>query len=161
MQFSSLPINSSLQNNPTYKLSLKSENIEILTMAILKMAAIRDFFGQNILPTLLIIYAKSCGNPFGSFRFKWGQRFWHICIFTVSMATVAILKIPRPEFLKFVSFIGLDDKKSACTTYSTSLSAHWPGKTSAGILGRHFQYLIYLHILTVLHITGWTPKNHH
>jgi hypothetical protein len=45
MQFSSLPINSSLQNNPRYKFSLKSENIEILTIllaAILKMAAIRS-----------------------------------------------------------------------------------------------------------------------
>jgi hypothetical protein len=30
MQFSSLPINSSLQNNPRYKFSLKSENIDIL-----------------------------------------------------------------------------------------------------------------------------------
>ena len=53
MQFSSLPINSSLQDNPRYQFSLKSENIEI--------------FGQNILPTLLNIYAKSCGNPFGGF----------------------------------------------------------------------------------------------
>jgi hypothetical protein len=33
------------------------------------------FFGQNILPTLFNIYAKSCGNPFGSFRYKCGQRF--------------------------------------------------------------------------------------
>jgi hypothetical protein len=32
-------------------------------------------FGQNILPTLLNIYAKFCGNPFGGFRYKWGQRF--------------------------------------------------------------------------------------
>jgi hypothetical protein len=42
MQFSSLPINSSLQNNPRYKFSLKSDNIEILPIlsaAILKMAA--------------------------------------------------------------------------------------------------------------------------
>ena len=68
MQFSSLPINSSLQNNPRYIFSLKSENIEILpSLAI--------FFGQNILPTLLNIYAKFCGNPFGGFRYKWGQRF--------------------------------------------------------------------------------------
>jgi hypothetical protein len=29
MQFSSLPINSSLQNNPRYQFSLKSESIEI------------------------------------------------------------------------------------------------------------------------------------
>jgi hypothetical protein len=42
MQFSSIPINSSLQNNPRYKFSLKSENIEILPIlsaAIFKMAA--------------------------------------------------------------------------------------------------------------------------
>jgi hypothetical protein len=49
MQFSSLPINSSLQNNPRYQFSLKSENIEILPillaailkikMTIFKMAA--------------------------------------------------------------------------------------------------------------------------
>jgi hypothetical protein len=51
------------------------------------------FLGQNILPALLNIYAKSCGNPFGSFRYKWDQLFWHM--FTVSMATAAILKIPR------------------------------------------------------------------
>ena len=40
MQFSSLPINSSLQNNPKYQFSLKSENIEIfpiLSVAILKI----------------------------------------------------------------------------------------------------------------------------
>jgi hypothetical protein len=47
--------------------SLKSENIEILPIlsaAILKMASIRSrfFFGQNILPTLLNIYARFCGN---------------------------------------------------------------------------------------------------
>ena len=89
MQFSSLPINSSFQDNPKYKFSLKSENIEILPILL---AAI---FGQNILPTLLNIYAKPCGNHFGSFRYKWGQRFWHM--FTVSMATEVILKIPRPE----------------------------------------------------------------
>jgi hypothetical protein len=43
MQFSSLPINSSLQNKPRYQFALKSENIEILqilSVAILKMAAI-------------------------------------------------------------------------------------------------------------------------
>ena len=40
MQFSYLPINSSLQNNPRYQFSLKSENIEILpilSVAILKI----------------------------------------------------------------------------------------------------------------------------
>ena len=130
MQFLSLPINSSLQNNPRYQFSLKSENIEILqilSVAIFKMAAIRmqfsslpinsslqnnprehwnfaDFVGghslaiffcQNIPPTLLNIYAKSCGNPFGGFRYKWGQRFGHTL--SVSMAMAAILKIPRPE----------------------------------------------------------------
>jgi hypothetical protein len=44
MQFSSLPINSSLQNNPRFQFSLKSENIEILSAAILKMAAICSQF---------------------------------------------------------------------------------------------------------------------
>ena len=47
MQFSSLPINSSVQNNPRYQFSLKSENIEILPIlsaAILKIAAIRSQF---------------------------------------------------------------------------------------------------------------------
>jgi hypothetical protein len=63
MQFSSLPFNSSLQNNPRYQFSLKSENIEILSIlsaAILKMAAIRSrfYFGQNILPTLSSIWAQ-------------------------------------------------------------------------------------------------------
>jgi hypothetical protein len=28
------------------------------------------FFRQNILPTLLNIYAKFCGNPFGGFQYK-------------------------------------------------------------------------------------------
>jgi hypothetical protein len=75
-------------------------NIEILPIvsaAIFKTTAIRSqfFFGQNILPTLFNIYAKSCGNPFGSFRYKWGQQFWDT--FTVAMLTAAILKIPRPE----------------------------------------------------------------
>jgi hypothetical protein len=40
MQFSSLPINSLLQNNPRYQFSLKLENIEILPIllaAILKV----------------------------------------------------------------------------------------------------------------------------
>ena len=53
---------------------MKSENIEIvpiLSTAILKMVEFAlDFLGQNILPALLNIYAKSCGNPFGSFRYK-------------------------------------------------------------------------------------------
>jgi hypothetical protein len=39
MQFSSLPINSSLQNNPRYQFSLKSEKIEILPIL---SAAIRS-----------------------------------------------------------------------------------------------------------------------
>ena len=60
-----------------YQFSLKSENIEILP--ILSEAN----FGQNILPTLFNIYAKSCGNPFGSFRYKWGQRFWHMFIIII------------------------------------------------------------------------------
>ena len=34
-------------------------------------------------------------NRYGSFLYKWGQRFWHM--FTVSMATAAILNIPRPD----------------------------------------------------------------
>ena len=74
MQFSSLPIISSLHNNLRYKFSLKSANIEILQIL---SAAIRSrfFLNQNILPTLLNIYAKFCGNPFGGFRYKWGQNF--------------------------------------------------------------------------------------
>jgi hypothetical protein len=47
MQCSSLPINSSLQNNPRYKFLLKSENIEILQIlsaVIFKMASIRSQF---------------------------------------------------------------------------------------------------------------------
>jgi hypothetical protein len=41
VQFSSLPINSSLQNNPRYQFSLKSENIEVLPIF---SAAIRSRF---------------------------------------------------------------------------------------------------------------------
>jgi hypothetical protein len=49
MQFSSLPINSSLQNNHRYQFPLKSESIEILPIlsaAIVKMAAIRMQFSS-------------------------------------------------------------------------------------------------------------------
>jgi hypothetical protein len=55
-RFPSLPINSSLQNDPKYQFSLKSENIEILPIL---SAAIRSrfFLGQNILPTMLNRYA--------------------------------------------------------------------------------------------------------
>ena len=100
MQFSLIPINSSFQNNPRYQFPLKSENIEILPIlsaAVLKMTAIRSrfFFVRIFYQPYLNIYAKSCGNPFGSFRYKWGQRFWYI--FTVSLVTAAILKIPRPD----------------------------------------------------------------
>jgi hypothetical protein len=63
MQRSSLPINSSLQNNPRYKFSLKSENIEILPIlsaAILKMAAISSrFFWVSIFYQPYLIYMPS------------------------------------------------------------------------------------------------------
>jgi hypothetical protein len=63
MQFSSLPINSSLQNNPRYQFSLKSENIEILpilSVAILKIAAIRSrFVLVRILYQPYLIYMPS------------------------------------------------------------------------------------------------------
>jgi hypothetical protein len=63
MQFSSKPINSSLQNNPRYKFSLKSDNIEILPIlsaAILKMAAIRSrFFFVRIFYQPSLIYMPS------------------------------------------------------------------------------------------------------
>ena len=63
MQFSSIPINSSLQNNPRYKFSLKSENIEILPIlsaAIFKMAAIHSrFFFVRISYQPYLIYMPS------------------------------------------------------------------------------------------------------
>jgi hypothetical protein len=63
MQFSSLPINSSLQNNPRYQFSLKSENIEILPIlsaAIFKMAAILSrFFLVRIFYQPYLIYMLS------------------------------------------------------------------------------------------------------
>jgi len=63
MQFSSLPINSSLQNNPRYQFSLKSENIEILSIllaAIFKMAAIHSrFFLVRIFYQPYLIYMPS------------------------------------------------------------------------------------------------------
>jgi hypothetical protein len=118
-QFSSLPINFSLQNNPRYQFSLISENIEILP--ILSAAIRLRFFGQNILPTLLNIYAKSCGNAFGSFRNKWGQRLWRTL--KVSMATAVILKIPRPEC---TSWNG--DPPSCLVKIGSSLSENLVGK---------------------------------
>ena len=63
MQFSSLPINTSLQNNPRYQFSLKSENSEILPIlsaAILEMAAIRSlFFLVRIFYQPYLIYMPS------------------------------------------------------------------------------------------------------
>jgi hypothetical protein len=63
MQFSSLPINFSLQNNPRYQFSLKSENIEILLIlsaAIFKMATIRSrLFLVRIIYQLSLIYMSS------------------------------------------------------------------------------------------------------
>ena len=63
MQFSSLSINSPLQNNPRYQLSLKSENIEILPIlsaAILKLAAIGSrFFLFRIFYQPSLIYMPS------------------------------------------------------------------------------------------------------
>ena len=63
MQFSSLPINSSLQNNPRYQFALKSENIEILPIlsaAIFKMAAILSrFFLVRIFYQPYLIYMLS------------------------------------------------------------------------------------------------------
>jgi hypothetical protein len=60
---SSLPINSSVQNNPRYQFSLKSENIEILPIlsaAILKIAAIRSqFFLVTIFYQHYLIYMPS------------------------------------------------------------------------------------------------------
>jgi hypothetical protein len=62
MQYSSLPINSLLQNNPRYKFSLKSDNIEILPImsaAIFKMAVIRSRFLVRIFYQLSLIYMPS------------------------------------------------------------------------------------------------------
>jgi hypothetical protein len=41
MQYSSLPINSSLQNNPRYQFSLKLENIEILPILLVAILKIK------------------------------------------------------------------------------------------------------------------------
>ena len=77
------PIWTPFKTKKGYQFSLKSENIEILPIlstANLKMAAIRSryFLVGIFYQPYLNIYAKSCGNPFGSFRYKWGQRFWHM-----------------------------------------------------------------------------------
>jgi hypothetical protein len=66
MQFSSLPINSSLQNNPRYQFSLKSENIEILPIlsaAILKMTAIRMHFSSLPINTVVSNHVNSDHVP--------------------------------------------------------------------------------------------------
>jgi hypothetical protein len=57
MQFSSLPINFSLQNNLRYKFSLKSENIEILP--ILSVAIRSEFFLVIIFYQPSLIYMPS------------------------------------------------------------------------------------------------------
>jgi hypothetical protein len=94
MQLSSLPINSSLQNNPRYKFSLKSENIKILTIL---SAAIRSlFFLVRIFYQPSLIYMPSFVEiPLAVSDISEVKDFGHT--FTVSMATAAILKIPRPE----------------------------------------------------------------
>jgi hypothetical protein len=57
MQFSSLPINCSLQNNPKYNFLLKSEKIEILPIL---SAAIRSrFFLVRIFYQPCLIYMPS------------------------------------------------------------------------------------------------------
>ena len=94
MHLSSLPINSSLQNNPRYKLSFKSENIEILPIllvAILKMASIfsRFFFVRIFYQPFLIYMPSFVEIPLAVFdisevkdfdirsRFPWQRRpFW-------------------------------------------------------------------------------------
>jgi hypothetical protein len=84
MQCSSLPINFSLQNNPIYQTSLKSENIFILTIlsaAILKMAAIRMQFSS------LLINSSLQNNP----RYQFSLNSENIEIFPIFLA--AILKI--------------------------------------------------------------------
>jgi hypothetical protein len=56
MQFSSLPINSSFQDNPKYKFSLKSENIEILPI-LLAPFLVRIFYQPYLIymPSLVEI----------------------------------------------------------------------------------------------------------
>jgi hypothetical protein len=93
MQFSSLPINSSLQNNPRYIFSLKSENIEILPIL---SAAIRSrFFLVRIFYQPSLIYMPSFVEiPLAVSGISEVKDF---DIRSVSMAMVAILKISRPE----------------------------------------------------------------
>ena len=57
MQFPSLPINPSLQNNPTYQFSLKSENIEFFP--ILSTAICSRFFLVRIFYQPCLIYLPS------------------------------------------------------------------------------------------------------
>jgi hypothetical protein len=63
MQYPSLPIDFSLQNNHKYQFSLKLENIEILPIlsaAFFKMAAIRSrFFSLRIFYQPYLIYMPS------------------------------------------------------------------------------------------------------
>jgi hypothetical protein len=74
MQFSSLPINSSLQNNPRYKFSLKSENIAILKMAAVAMETVNVC--QNLWPHLYRKLLKGFPQDLAYILSRIGRIFW-------------------------------------------------------------------------------------
>ena len=58
MQFSSLKINSSLQNNPRYQFSLKPENIEILLILIVAILKIKKTLNVIVIITNQFLTSK-------------------------------------------------------------------------------------------------------
>jgi hypothetical protein len=113
MTLNAIFVDSSLQSNPRYQFSLKSENIEILPIL---WAAI--FFGHNILPTLFNIYTKSCGNPFGSFRY--------IYIYTVRPKLSTTWLVSKISFLIMNLFqIGLLFSLPVHTYLLTCETGYW------------------------------------
>jgi hypothetical protein len=84
MQFSSLPINSSLQNNPRYQFSLKLENIEILPIlsaAILDMGVAWGLLCLTQTQSNLVIIIKA------------PKEAWRLIVFAPFLITIIIIVI--------------------------------------------------------------------
>jgi hypothetical protein len=87
MQFSSLPINSSLQNNPRYQCSLKSENIEIL---LILSAAIFENGGIRMQCSSLPINSSLQNNSRYKFSLK-SENFEILPILSAAILKMAVI----------------------------------------------------------------------
>jgi hypothetical protein len=81
MQISSLPINSSLQNNNRYQFSLKSDNIEILPILLAAILKIKMTLNANFIIT---INSSLQNNP----RYKFSLKSENIEILPILSAAI-------------------------------------------------------------------------